>query len=97
MKVILDENGIALPDVLIQSYIDEKIEKQEDIHVSNYLVIDCLRATLLGMHFLNRPQIKWLLYGKEITFNNDLRTLDVFDERTYIWENALCKLIGGEK
>jgi hypothetical protein len=94
MKVTLDETGITLADVAMQSYIDHKLSSNADIHVSNALVVDLLRATLYKMDPANRPDITWIFYGKEVHFDNNLRSNDAWnDPRTDIHSQALSDLL----
>lgn len=95
MKVILNENGVALGDYAVQSYIDEKLSKREDIHVSQLMTIDVLRATLLKMPIEDRPEIEWEFYGEDFYYDKDLRTPNHFnDPRLNVWEDALLTLCG---
>lgn len=96
MKFILNDNGVALGDYAVQSYIDEKIAKLEDIHTSQSLVLDVMRATLLKMPIETRPEVEWEIYGLEYHYDKDLRTNDHdgYNAQLNIWENALMTLCG---
>lgn len=94
MKVILDENGIALSDVAIQSFIEHTVGQHIDIHVSNMTTITILRAYLVKMPVDSRPKITWIFYNKEVHFDDNLRSDDAWqDSRTAIADDALLNLM----
>lgn len=94
MRVIFDELGVALADVAAQSYVDSKLTSMANIHVSNAMTIDVLRATLVKMPIASRPEITWIFYGKEVHFDNDLRSHDAWhDSRSNVHDAALSDLI----
>jgi len=78
MLVTLDEEGKILADCDVEVWIDFKLQEKADIHVANFLSIDCLRSLLVKMKPADRPQIKWVFYGKEVHFDKDVRSLDAW-------------------
>lgn len=83
MKVTLDEHGVALPDVEMEQWVKDCFEKGQDIHISNLLTLDYVRAYLKRIPADQRPQVQWFVYGCEVCFDNDLRSHDAFlDSRT---------------
>lgn len=94
MKVILDEIGISLADVAVQPYIDNMLSSKSDIHVSNFIVIDLLRATLYKMDPANRPEITWIFYGNEVHFDENMRSINAWsDERVDLQMRAISDLL----
>lgn len=73
MKITLDEFGIALPDSEIVKFIEDKMSKQEDIHISNELTLTGIRAWLIQKPVLARPKIEWFIYGEQVYFSDDMR------------------------
>ncbi len=83
MLVYLDKQGTCLPDVEIEEYVDKKLEFYEDFHVSQMLIIDCLRSKLTQIPIDKRPQIVWNFYGKEVHYNEYMASINAYeDERT---------------
>lgn len=93
MKVKLDEKGIALPDAMVASYAAHMIKTQQNVHTSQMLMVDHLRAELLGKDDI---EVEWEFYGLPVKYDKDMRTNDpnsYADPRTNIWEDALRKLL----
>lgn len=94
MIIKLDENGIAIPDVHIDLFVQTHIKHELDIHISNEAVITCVRATLKEMKTFARPDIQWIFYGNEVHFDNDLKSLDAYnDPRTCITGEHLFRCL----
>lgn len=72
MKFILDENGVALPDVNIEKFVRDKVSKDEDIHTSQSLVFDWLRAVLAELPESERPHVDLVVYGNAVKMNENL-------------------------
>lgn len=97
MKVTLDELGVALADVNMQTYVDAALLSLSDMHVANAITIDVIRASLLKMAVADRPAITWIFYGKEVHFDNDLRSHDAWnDPRSDIHGAALSDIIAAK-
>ena len=45
---------------------------------SNVLTLEILRAALHEMPIDERPPITWIVYGKEVFFDKDLKSHDAF-------------------
>ena len=96
MKITLDEHGVCLPDAQVEAWVDEKMTSAADIHISNQFVLDCIRAKLVKQPIESRPQITWVVYGKEVHFDDDLRSHDAWqDERINLWDKFLMTLFEG--
>jgi len=94
MQFILDEHGTSVKDCDIHSLCDEAIKNQSNIHVANALVFDVFRSKIKSIPLENRPNVKWFIYGKEISVDKNMKSWDAWkDERMNIAEKALFKLI----
>lgn len=98
MIIKLDENGIAIPDVHIDLFVQTHIKHELDIHVSNELVINCIRSVLVQMKTFARPNIQWIFYGKEVHFDDDLRSHDAStDSRVDYLTKYLFKIMDHDR
>ena len=77
MKITLDETGVFMPDAAIEGYVDRMLANKADIHVSQMLVIDCIRSRLIQIPDADRPEIQWEIYGKPVRFDKWLRSGDL--------------------
>lgn len=94
MKVTLDEHGICLADVAVESYAKHAIDNNLNIHVSNMLIIEALRYTLHKMPMDKWPSIEWSIYGKEVIFDKDLKSFDAWsDPRADLISKFLMELL----
>ncbi len=95
MKITLDGDGAAIPDVKVESFVKTSISNGWDIHTSNNLVIDWVRAVLFELPKEKRPIVDWTFYGKEVHFDDSLRSYDAYnDSRTDIAMRALNIIMG---
>ncbi len=97
MKIIeLSETGLALPDAEVDQFASAVLFQKSDFNivVSNFLVILALRAKLFAIEVDKRPKIKFIIYGKEVVFDKDMRSFDLDkDERTQLVEKYLYAII----
>lgn len=94
MKVTLDEHGIELADVAMKPYVKHHLDGKLDMHFSNVLTLEILRAALHEMPIDERPPITWIVYGKEVFFDKDLKSHDAWkDPRTDLITEALMILL----
>jgi hypothetical protein len=90
----LDEVGICLADVAVEPYVRNAVQSRADMHVSNALVLDVLRAVLIRMPVEQRPDITFLIYGKRVTFNRHMRSEDAWtDPRMSIGMDASTTIL----
>jgi hypothetical protein len=98
MKITLDEDGILLPDTIVQDFVKEAVANRTDVHTAQELVLLGLRAELLDIPIAMRPKVEWTIYGKQVHFDKDLRSFDAWlDPRTCVSEGFLNRLILGLK
>lgn len=90
MKITLDEHGLALPDCEVVGWINTQMTMNQDIHISNDLVLTGIRAWLVKRPVSQRPQIEWFIYGKQVYFDDDLRG---GINGTNMWEHPLMNLL----
>ena len=76
--VSIDANGKALSDDRVEAWVANKLARGDDIHVSNSTSINCVRYLLHKMSVAARPKITWVFYGKEVHFDDDLKSLDAW-------------------
>lgn len=98
ITIKFDENGQSLSDFEIESFIKDKFQSESDIHVSNELTINGIRAYLVELPVEERPEIKWIFFDKEVFFDKDLRSHDAWnDSRTDIASKFLMKIMIPQK
>ena len=73
MKITFDQHGISMPDVRAPSFAKESVDARRDVHISNQIVFDWLRATLYQIPKEQRPEVTWIIYGLETAMDDDLR------------------------
>lgn len=78
MQIKLDEQGTSLPDASVYGFIEAKINKGHDIHVSNMLAVDAARIILRKIE--HRPRIEWVFYGEEVFFDDDMKTEYAYED-----------------
>lgn len=96
MIVKLDNDGVALADDKIESWVAEKFEHLPygDIHVSNVLTIQCIRYLLHKMDVADRPDVTWIFYGDEVNFDQNLKSYDAWHHDTVnLIEKFLMELL----
>jgi hypothetical protein len=94
MLIQLDNWGQAIPDVECEPFAKIVLHNKDNVHVSNMLAVDCIRAELFEMPKETRPDIKWVFYGKEVHFNDNLRSNDAYaNPLTRITESVLLRLL----
>jgi hypothetical protein len=94
MKFILDENGICLPDTAIPVHIGACLLTGDDIHISNALALDVMRAKLISIPKEKRPEVEWIIYGKKVEFNDYMRSLTAWnDPRMNIGDDAATTIL----
>lgn len=94
ITITFDENGQSMPDVEMESFIKDKFQSESDIHVSNMLTIEGIRAYLVGIPVEERPEIKWIFFGKEVFFDKNLKSRDAWiDDRTNIFSYFMRKIM----
>jgi hypothetical protein len=49
------------------------VARNQDVHTSNMLVFDWLRATLHQIPKEQRPDVAWVIYGVDVKLDDDLR------------------------
>jgi hypothetical protein len=76
--VRIDANGTALSDDGVEAWVANKLARGDDIHVSNSTSINCVRYLLHKMSVAARPKITWVFYGKEVHFDDDLKSRDAW-------------------
>lgn len=103
--ITLDQHGLPMADAYVEGFVAQTIKSAlalvknrpgEDfsIHVSQMLVIDCLRAVLHDMPEEKRPEVRWIFYGQVVTFDKNLKSDNAWqDERACVAERALFKLV----
>ena len=93
MKITFDQHGISMPDVRAPSFAKESVDARRDVHISNQIVFDWLRATLYKRPKEQRPEVTWIVFGMETKMSDDMR-LHYYPPETEMWERALSILIG---
>lgn len=80
MKFILDEHGDCIADARMAFAAQSAIQNQKDLHVANEAFLTVFRAELCKIPVANRPKIEWKIYGKEVHFDDMLRSMDAWDD-----------------
>lgn len=94
MKFILDEHGICLADVGVKSFCEHHLKQNLNVHVSQELIFNVMRAELIKMPIEKRPHVDWLLYGHEVFLDHNLRMInELRDPRMDVGINALFTLL----
>jgi hypothetical protein len=87
MKLILDEKGKCYPDVSMNKQAKHAIETNSDFHIAT---LDAFRAEMIKIPVEKRPQVEYIIYGKKVEFNEDMRSNTAWnDKRMSITENNL--------
>jgi hypothetical protein len=98
ITITFDEKGQSVSDVEIESFVKDKFQSKSDIHISNQLTVNGIRAYLIELPIEERPEIKWIFFGKEVFFDKDLRSHDAWkDDRTDIASKFLMKIMIPQK
>lgn len=93
LRVVLWERGEAVADVRVQEWVRNHFAAHVDIETSNVTVIDAVRVYLKQLPINERPKVEWEFYGKKVTFDDDLRSDNAWDDpRTQPWLNSLSLL-----
>lgn len=81
MKIILDETGRRLPDVVFNSVARAAIASNGVFHVANHAAITAMRAELKKIPPADRPPLEWEFYGVTVHFDENLRSSDAWDDK----------------
>ena len=66
MRIVSDADGPAMPDVKVPEFARDAVANNRDVHSSNCLVFDWLRASLCQTPAAARPEVTCCLYGVEV-------------------------------
>ena len=92
--VYLNERGHPLADVAVEDKVYESIRDRKPFHVSNVFAVHAMRAALRRMPVERRPKVKWYFYGKEVHFDDNLKSDDAWsDDRVVIEDSILDALL----
>ena len=73
MEVRYDSQGQRVSDFEVEYLAKLSVENDSDVHTSNLLMVDALRAYLKQLPAKERPQVRWVFNGTVVNFNDDLK------------------------
>ena len=82
-----------MADAKAPGFAARAVAGNEDVSISNMLVFNWIRARLIRIPLFDRPETRWFVCGREVHFDNDLRSRDAWCYDTDLWEKALEDLI----
>ncbi len=80
MTVTLDERGKTYPDVQVVGRAQQVVGQRKHWHVANLISVNALRAVLRERSKKDRPEVSWVFYGKEVHFDDNLRSEDAWGD-----------------
>lgn len=84
-------NGDYISDFTVKSFVEATLMAGQNLHVASFVAIDIARAYLHKIPKEQRPEVKWIVEGKEIKMDDDLRSFDYTGCQD--WMDAIMELI----
>lgn len=95
MKIIFASVAPAIADIHAESFARHVIEQRWPVvSVSNACVFNWLRAVLYLTPVEQRPQVTWIVEGREVHFDEEMRSTDAWCDLLEVQDRALETLLG---
>ena len=98
LTIKFDRSGVPMPDSKAEQFARKTVAATDEylvVSICNACVFHWLRAALLQIPVDKRPRVTWMVDGREVHFDDDLRTKDSLTPALDAAERALDILIGG--